>query len=423
MSCGAKILYFALTLIISVAIIPFIAIHESKSYAIPAFARRYKTSCTTCHVLIPKLNHFGKAFKANGYRIPPKDEAFVKVPDVKLGDEEWKEVWPKGIWPGSIPGIPQLALRIDGDLVINPQSEVKSDFDFPREFELLAGGNAGDGFSFFLDLAIEHDEVVLERAFAQFDRITGSTLLNIKVGRYELGAVPFSRFYRRLTASDFITSDFRAVPKGFSFRARQQGIEVWGAKSGSTGGGFEYSLGIVNGSGSNKDNNSSKDVYYRFSYKFGGFGVAGSTSSKVSKKFKQTNNWRDDSVKIGIFGYFGKGIFSETENKFDRIGFDFDLWYRDLNLFGTFVHGREFKSIEREFNFDTYFVEADYVILPWVIAVLRYDHVARPGPNIKRMVPGIVLAFRANVRLVNEGEIYLDDSGDSLARIRLDFLF
>lgn len=404
-------------------IFPTIAVYHSTSYAIPAFARRYKTSCTSCHVLIPKLNHFGKAFKANGYRIPPKDEAFIKIPDVKLGDEEWKEVWPKGVWPGAIPGLPPIALRIDGDLIINPKAEVNSDFDIPREIEILGGGNAGDGFSYFLELAFEHDEIALERAFAQFDRIGGTTLFNIKVGRYELAAVPFSRTSRKLTASDFITSDFKAVPDGFSFRDRQQGVELWGARSGTPGGGFEYGMGIVNGSGSRRDVNSAKDIYYRFSYKFGGFGVAGSKGKKTSKEFQQTNNWRDDSFRIGTFGYRGTGLFSDRENDFDRIGFDFDAWYQNLNLFGAFMHGRELKNSPMEFSFNAYFVEAEYVLLPWVIAILRFDHATQGGSSIQRIVPAVVLAYRANVRLVNEAEIYFSHSGDSLIRVRLDFLF
>ena len=31
--------------------------------AIPSFARKYGTSCGTCHVLAPKLNAFGSGFK------------------------------------------------------------------------------------------------------------------------------------------------------------------------------------------------------------------------------------------------------------------------------------------------------------------------------------------------------------------------
>ena len=38
-----------------------------QAYSLPAFARKYKTSCATCHVGFPKLNAFGEAFRRNGY--------------------------------------------------------------------------------------------------------------------------------------------------------------------------------------------------------------------------------------------------------------------------------------------------------------------------------------------------------------------
>ena len=41
--------------------------------AIPAFARKYQTSCTTCHTAFPKLNPFGEAFRRNNYRFPGDD--------------------------------------------------------------------------------------------------------------------------------------------------------------------------------------------------------------------------------------------------------------------------------------------------------------------------------------------------------------
>ena len=40
---------------------------------IPAFARKYRTGCTTCHTAAPKLNVLGEAFRLNGYRFPEND--------------------------------------------------------------------------------------------------------------------------------------------------------------------------------------------------------------------------------------------------------------------------------------------------------------------------------------------------------------
>jgi hypothetical protein len=42
--------------------------------AIPAFARRYKISCTTCHAPIPKLKPYGDEFAGNGFVIPEEEK-------------------------------------------------------------------------------------------------------------------------------------------------------------------------------------------------------------------------------------------------------------------------------------------------------------------------------------------------------------
>src|SRR6266508_3926488 len=79
--------------------------------AIPAFARKYQTSCQTCHVAAPALTPFGEAFRLNGYRFPAgNDAAMTKIPPVSLGAEGYKKLWPKAVWPGEIPGMPPLAV-------------------------------------------------------------------------------------------------------------------------------------------------------------------------------------------------------------------------------------------------------------------------------------------------------------------------
>ena len=52
--------------------------------AIPAFSRKYRTSCATCHVAFPKLNAFGEAFRNNGYRMPGGDEDYLADDPVSL---------------------------------------------------------------------------------------------------------------------------------------------------------------------------------------------------------------------------------------------------------------------------------------------------------------------------------------------------
>ncbi len=74
--------------------------------AIPAFARKYQTSCQTCHSMPPKLNAFGEAYRLNSYQIPDGDEPHIKDTPLVTAAPAWKDVWPKSIWPGWIPGSP-----------------------------------------------------------------------------------------------------------------------------------------------------------------------------------------------------------------------------------------------------------------------------------------------------------------------------
>src|SRR6516164_7467126 len=61
------------------------------THAIPAFARQYQTSCTTCHLDFPKLNDFGKAFKDAGVKFPVDDETALKQAPVMLGGPAQKD--------------------------------------------------------------------------------------------------------------------------------------------------------------------------------------------------------------------------------------------------------------------------------------------------------------------------------------------
>lgn len=84
-----------------------------KGNAIPAFSREYATSCLTCHIVFPKLNDFGKAFKDAGFRFPKDEETYIKVAPVMLGAEAQKQNFPNSVWPGTIPGMPPIGLRFN----------------------------------------------------------------------------------------------------------------------------------------------------------------------------------------------------------------------------------------------------------------------------------------------------------------------
>src|SRR5258708_22151670 len=84
----------------------------ARADAVPAFARKYRTSCQTCHIMFPKLNAFGEAFRLRGYRMPGETEEMVKDKPISLGAPAYKRLWPEAVWPGEIsPSVP-LAVNI-----------------------------------------------------------------------------------------------------------------------------------------------------------------------------------------------------------------------------------------------------------------------------------------------------------------------
>ena len=129
---------------------------ESNAFAVPAFARKYQTSCQTCHIVFPKLNAFGEAFRLRGYRMPGETEAMVKEPPVSLGAPAYKRLWPQAVWPGEISSAVPLAINIAlADVNMSSHNDdgtvstVKNDLQFPREVNVFGAGTLGEHVSYF----------------------------------------------------------------------------------------------------------------------------------------------------------------------------------------------------------------------------------------------------------------------------------
>jgi hypothetical protein len=187
-----------------------------KADAIPAFSRKYGTSCTTCHSDFPKLNDFGKAFKDAGFKFPKDDESFLKTPPVLLGAPAQAELWPHTVYPGSIPGLLPVGLRYNTyyqQISANrnnfnqvlPQGTVgnfvpKSDFQ-PGLFSIFTAGNFGTGISFWVDddisVAGANVNGALGDGYLKFHDVSRflklhKDSLNLRAGQFELD-LPFSQ--------------------------------------------------------------------------------------------------------------------------------------------------------------------------------------------------------------------------------------
>jgi hypothetical protein len=326
-----------------------------ESQAIPPFARKYKTACTTCHwSSFPKLNAFGRAFRANGLRMPGGDEVFVKDEPVSQGSDAWSRLFPKSVWPSDIPGMPPIGMAFSSEFNMtrernaNPlgagggrrDSKPGNYFDGIGGIELFSGGTMGETFSWFSVVGIYETDDGFTASRVEVDRVYFNYspfvfgeqgLANVRFGQFEPRVVPMSNHRRQLRATPYLMDIFPVLPVGnfFGFAPNQKGFEIWGNLNGPGGkGGLEWAVGVVNGqpggaihvfegasgiSGTIAENvegrngrfdvNSGKDWYVTASYKIGGMGVLGEESVDDSLVAKE--NWQDDSVTIK--GYFYQG--------------------------------------------------------------------------------------------------------------------
>jgi len=380
-----------------------------QSGAIPAFSRKYKTSCSTCHYAFPMLNGFGSAFLNNGYRYPGYDEDFVKEEPTSLGSEGQKRAFPDAIWPADMPGTAPVAVRAITRINYGALEEIKWNFEFPHEIEVFAAGTIGENFSVFAEMELENEDGEIEIAFPLFLQYDHSPQLHVRAGMVSADPSPT---HHRITRNHYNVPSLR-TRNGFRLRGDYAGIEVWGAGNGSDGrGGFMYRAGIANGQGGGNDVNKNKDFYGRFTYKIGGLGEIGGAESGASEA---VDFFIDNSVTLGVFGYSGTASRTGIEDEdFQIFGGDVDIWYNRfiLNGMAVFMNSKIEGMTDRKSL--AWYAQGQYVLYPWLIGLVRYEwtdtdkDVDSPVPGTS-IIPGITVMARANVKMILEAKIPLDE--------------
>lgn len=381
----------------------------STAIAVPSFARKYKTSCQTCHVAFPKLNAFGRAFKANGYRFPAgQDPEMVKQERLPLGAEGYKKVFPNAVWPADIDLFSPISAVMINRFNIVPDGVPKTEFEFPHELEVFYAGTIGPRFSYLAEIEIDEGELGFD-GFLQYD---ASPAFRVRIGGIDPLPEEFSEG-RRLTAAHYNYANIRGKSGGFRLRDGSAGLEVEGAINGSGGvGGLRYRAGVVNGDG-RTDSNSAKDGFAGIDYKIGGMGVAGGPQQSGSEK-----PWVDNSVTVGILGYTGKATYgpsgSEYDDKVTYLAGHVSAWVGNLNLLGIYTSQKNDNPSGNGQSLRTkaWFIEGDYVLYPWLIPILRYENTKKGSADaVQMIVPAVTVLVRSNIRCYAEGQIRLDDAG------------
>lgn len=251
-------------LILIAALAAFLlGIWQEAAQAIPAFARRYRLSCKTCHNPFPRLNAYGEEFAGNAFQLPDKEEPPSSYYD--LGDEKLK----------LLRDFP-VAARLDLHARFQPDNEeTESDFRFPDRAKLLSGGAIAKDIAYYFYFYMnEHGEVAgVEDAYVHFNNLGGAEL-DIIAGQFQICDPLFKRELR-LTYEDYVIYKQRIGSSHVNL-AYDRGMMVTFSPMDGTDLVFE----LINGNGIGEqgesgslDNDSFKNIFIRASQEIPGTGL------------------------------------------------------------------------------------------------------------------------------------------------------
>jgi hypothetical protein len=270
--------------------------------AIPAFARRYETSCRTCHDYhAPQLGAFGRLFLENGYQLPGGAEDAVRAR--------------RAVEPGPTGEVlalakePPLGFRgqVFGAVPLWGSSAERPAFENKLFTYIYGGGSIAPDLSFFFSFT-PFPQLVLHHLHVGFHNVAESWLgegsLNVRAGSFFLldGARPG---HRLLDAGANAFGDVIVGLNFFSLDAPTLGAMAFGHPS---RGPLGYQLAVVAGdpgpTGTERD--SWKDVFLRLSWTF----------------FQNSSN----ELTLGAFGYRGRSDIRTMLGGVDLLLAD-DVWF------------------------------------------------------------------------------------------------
>jgi hypothetical protein len=168
------------------------------AHAIPAFARKYGISCSTCHAPIPRLKAYGDEFAGNAFQLPDDQEPARAYRDT--GD-------PLLILQRELP----VAVRLDAFYVHGEgDGNVFRDFQTPWGLKLLSGGTVAEdvGYYFYFYMSERGEVAGVEDAYLHFNDI-GGTGLDVMMGQFQISD-PLMKRELRLTYEDY--QAYKAAP-------------------------------------------------------------------------------------------------------------------------------------------------------------------------------------------------------------------
>lgn len=375
--------------------------------AIPPFARRYQTACSTCHVQFPKLNNFGEAFRRSGYRFPADERAQLKQAPIELVTEARRELFPYSDWPTDIAPIPPVAFILSGVVPIYPDEDTRPEGEkivtFDRLFRnatIAAGARFGEDVAIFAELGLAPKEgVSFGRAFIVGSNLFGGPWMHLRVGQFEPQVASFSSTRRGGGPAYRILGD-TLRPTGWALEPMLRGLGLSGTFAGRVGYDVGYGQGALTSPLGDPLRQVPRDAYAHLYGKLGGLRLDG---------IEETGDDRPEaSVLVGAFVFRGKHTLDARKSASDDPDAEDDTFYKAgvdvdarLGIVELLVAG----AMERHTLDDSPntkrlqgLAEASVTAFPWLTGALRWEVDGELGYARRRLVPLVTLTPRLNLR-------------------------
>lgn len=395
--------------------------------AVPAFARKYGTSCLTCHTVFPKLTPFGEAFRRNGYRFPGVDGDYVKQEAVPMGQEANKKSFPNAVWPATIPSSVPLAVGFIGTANVYPDKTAS----VPRqnngtqlsldglvgEGQVFLGASLSDTVTVFAELSFADGGAEVEHARVFFNDLAGPPhWLNLAVGKgtptlSSFG--PHSSYAGGLGVPDVpVTAIYGLSADPFTLGGNYQGLELNGVVEGR----FHYAVGLSAGTNSFGGTFNSENWYATAGYKAGGMRLDGEGATGPADAMRP---WAEDSFTLHGFVYHSNEHFpdpADTTVAASSVSLSAGGGLRaqhgsaELDL-GYYVQSHNRGTAELgKIDAGVLYGELSYVTYPWLVPFVRVQRISlhpSGGTTVSdlHVMPGVAFLVRPNVKLMVAGNI------------------
>lgn len=364
--------------------------------AIPAFARKYGTSCYTCHSGFPARNAFGEAFRNNGYRWPGgEDEEKTKQEQLKLGSDGWKKTFPESPWPAEIPGYVPLSIWFRGQF-INYSEEVKNPAGAVVTKETLNYGSGGLGAASLFFGGTMGDNL---SAFGQYNLNNTSTA---PTGHVVWSFRPGINLSFGNAFSDF---NFGNAIQSYSSTFPVVGTSTEFTYVTGQVGGLKLTGGLAQ-QGTTFSNKLDDIIYVRAKYKFCGAGLLSGAGGTYGNEF------------VGLDNHIAVGATYMSAQKGVLTG----AYLGETSIYGADITGNignftcgAAVSHDDDLGHNNYRVDAGYFLYPWMKATLVYAN-ARSGDkavNAPTIAAGLTAHLRANALI---SATYTYNTRDHLTR-------